>query len=180
MSLKFSGFALLGFGLVLSASGGCRAQVKTSTPTVHRQSLPCATAKAQLCPIVLPIDRGKVFGVILVEVQINGKPGVLILDTGASTTILSPEASGLNPIDLRRADPPKKGTGFVEVANWGEATLVTGARIWKDHRILVADMKSISDANRQKIDGILGQDILDEFKHIEIDLEGKQLVLNSD
>ena len=177
--LKFSGFALLGFGLVLSASGGCRAKVKTSSPVVHRQSLSCAISKTQLCPIVLPIERGAVFGVLLVEVQINGKPGVLILDTGSSTTILSPEASGLDPINLRRAVPPKKGTGFVEDVHWGEATLVTGARIWKDHRILVADMKSISDANRQKIDGILGQDILDEFKHIEIDLEGKRLVLDS-
>ena len=93
---------------------------------------------------------------------------------------LSPEASGLDPINLRRADPPKKGTGFVGDGRWGEATLVTGTRIWKDHRILVEDMKSITDAMHRKIDGILGQDILDEFKYIEIDFEHKRLVLGSD
>ena len=119
-------------------------------------------------------------GLILVSVQVNGKPAVLILDTGSNTTILSPEASGLDPINLRRADPPKEGTGFAGDRSWGEATLVTGARIWKDHRILVVDMKSISNTMHRKIDGILGQDILGKSKYIEIDFEHKRLVLVSD
>jgi Aspartyl protease len=177
--LKFSRFALLAFGLALSVSSVCRAQVESSSPLADRKSLPCTPAKIQQCRTVLPIERGAGFGVILVNVRVNGKPAVLILDTGSSTTILSPEASGLDPINLRHAAPPKKGTGFVEDARWGEATLVTGARVWKDHRILVADMKSISGAMCQKIDGILGQDILYEFNYIEIDFEHKRLVLGS-
>jgi hypothetical protein len=121
-----------------------------------------------------------VYGEILVSVRVNGRLAVFILDTGCSTTIVSPEASGLDPINLRRADPPKKGTGFVGDGRWGEATLVTGKRIWKDHRVLVADMTSITDAMHRKIDGILGQDILGEFKYMEIDFKHKRLVLGSD
>jgi hypothetical protein len=121
-----------------------------------------------------------VYGVILVSLLVNGKPAILILDTGSSTTILSPEASGLDPINLRRAGPPKNGTGFVGDGYWGEATLVTGERIWKDRRILVEDMKGITDTMHRKIDGILGEDILGEFKYIEIDFEHKRLVLGSD
>lgn len=41
-------------------------------------------------------------------------------------------------------------------------------------------MKSITSAMHRNIDGVLGQDILDEFKYIEIDFEHKRLVLGSD
>lgn len=57
---------------------------------------------------------------------------------------------------------------------------MTATIIWKDYCILVEDMKSITDAMHRKIDGILGQDILGEFKYIEIDFEHKRLVLGSD
>ena len=180
MALNFSGFGLLGFGLVLSVSSLCLAQVESSSALADREYLPCTPRKIQPCRIILPIERPAGFRVILVNVRVNGKPAVLIVDTGSSTTILSPEASGLDPINLERAAPPRKGTGFVEDARWGEATLVTGTKIWKNHRILVADMKSVSTVMCQKIDGILGQDILYAFKYIEIDFEHKRLVLGSD
>jgi hypothetical protein len=180
MTLRFSACAVLGGGLALSASGVCRGQVKADSSLADRQSSPCTSTKTPHCRSVLPIEHDAVFGEILVSVRVNGKPAVLILDTGSNTTILSPEASGLDPINLRRADPPKKGTGFVGDGRWGEATLATGTRIWKDHRILVADMKSISGTMHRKIDGILGQDILAEFKYIEIDFQHKRLVLASD
>ena len=92
------------------------------------------------------------YGVILVSLLVNGNPAVLILDTGSSTTILSPEVSGLDPINLRRAGPPKNGTGFVGDGHWGEETPVTGERIWKDRRILGEDMKDIPDTKHRKID----------------------------
>jgi len=180
MALKVSACALLGFGLALIASGVCRGQVEAGSSLTARQSAPCTSTKTPRCRSILPIEHDAVFGVTLVSVQVNGKLALLILDTGCSTTILSPEASGLDPVKLQRADPPKRGTGFVRDGRWGEVTLVTGTRIWKDHRILVADMKSITDAMHRKIDGILGQDILDEFKYIEIDFEHKRLVLGSD
>lgn len=180
MAVKVSGLVLLGYVLALSVSDVCRGQVKADTSLADRQSAPCTSTKTPHCPSVLPIEHDAVFGEILVSVRVNGKPAVLILDTGSSTTILSPEASGLDPVNLRRADPPKKGTGFVGDGRWGEATLVTGTRIWKDHRILVQDMKSITDAMHRKIDGILGQDILGEFKYIVIDFKHKCVVLASD
>jgi hypothetical protein len=180
MALNFSACVLLGFGLALGASGVCRGQAEAGSSLADRQLAPCTSAKTPHCRSILPIERDAVFGVILVSVRVNGKLAALILDTGSSTTILSPEASGLDPINLRRANPPTKGTGFVGDGRWGEATLVTGTRIWKDHRILVTDMKSITAAMHRKVDGILGQDILHEFKYIEIDFEHKCLLLGSD
>jgi Aspartyl protease len=129
---------------------------------------------------VVPIERSPDFGAILVSVHVNGKPAVLILDTGSNTTILSPEISGLNPAHLLRAAPPRKGTGFVADGRWGQATLTIGTTVWRDKRVLVVDTKDVSRAVQRKIDGILGQDILDEFKYVEINLEEKRLTLGSD
>src|SRR5271170_3582635 len=145
-----------------------------------QQPLPYPASKTSHRRTVVPIERSPQFGAILVSVYVNGKPAVLILDTGSSTTILSPEISGLNPTHLPRADPPRKGTGFVGDGRWGQATLTIGTTVWKDKRVLVVDTKDLSRAVQRKIDGILGQDILEEFKYVEINLEEKRLTLGSD
>lgn len=129
---------------------------------------------------VLRIERSPHFGVILVNVQVNEKPAVLIVDTGSSITMLSPEVSGLDPARLPRAIPPRQGTGFVGNGRWGQATLTIGTIVWKDKRVLVSDTKDLSRAFERKIDGILGQDILDEFKCVEINLREKRLILGCD
>ncbi len=180
MKLKLPAWLLLGSGLVPSVLGLRQTAVEASGPMVDQQSLPCTASRASHRQIVVPIERSRVFGAILVNVQVTGKPAVLILDTGSSTTILSPEILGLNPINLKRANTPAKGSGFVGDARWGEATLVMGARIWRDRRILVEDVNDISRAYQRKIDGILGQDILNEFKYVVIDFEDKSLILGPD
>ena len=129
---------------------------------------------------VLPIERSPHFGAILVRVQVNGQPAVLILDTGSNTTILSPEICGLNPLRLPRAEAPRKGTGFVGDGRWGEAAIAIGTTEWKRKRVLVVDTKDLSRAMQRKIDGILGQDILDEFGYVEINLRERRLTLGSD
>jgi Aspartyl protease len=166
-------FALLSALSVLVISVGSR-------QAAGQQPQPYPAAKTSHRRTVVPIERGPHFGAILVTVHVNGKPAVLILDTGSNTTILSPQISGLNPAQLPRADPPRKGTGFVGDGRWGQATLTIGTTVWKDKRVLVVDTKDISFAVQRKIDGILGQDILDEFKYVEINFEEKRLTLGSD
>lgn len=176
MRLKFSIGALFGSALALSApviSAGSR-------QAAGQQPQPYPAPKTSHQQTVVPIERSPHFGVILVSVRVNGKPAALILDTGSNTTILSPEISGLNPARLPRANPPRKGTGFVGDGRWGQATLTIGTTVWKDKRVLVVDTKDLSRAFQRKIDGILGQDILDEFKYVEINLEEKRLTLGSD
>jgi Aspartyl protease len=169
-------WALFGSALALSVpviSAGPR-------QAAGQQPQPYPAPKTPHQQIVLPIERSPHNGVILVSVRVNGKPAVLILDTGSNTTILSPEISGLNPARLPRAAPPRKGTGFVGDGRWGQATLTIGTTVWKDKRVLVVDTKDLCRAFQRKIDGILGQDILDEFKYVEINLEEKRLTLGSD
>ena len=138
--------------------------------------LPCP--RAALRRVVLPIERSSRFGTILVRLEVNGKPAVVILDTGSNTTILSPQISGLSLDRLPRAAPPQKGTGFVVGdGRWGQATLTIGTTVWKNKRVLIVDTKDLSSALERKIDGILGQDILDEFQYVEINLVEKRLTL---
>ena len=178
--LTFCAVLLLACGNALTASGQCQRQAKAASSLADSQSAASKSTGVAPCRSTLPIERDPVFGVILVDILVNGKPAVVILDTGSNTTMLSPEAASLDPASLRRAFPPKLGTGFAGQRSWGLATLAVGARTWKDHRVLVADLKSISDTMHRKIDGILGEDILGKSKYIEIDLEHNRLILVSD
>jgi hypothetical protein len=177
MRQKISISVLIALLLTLSVIviSGCSAR-----PVVGQQPLPSTASKTSHRRTVVPIERSPNFEMILVSVQVNGRPAVLILDTGSNTTILSPEISELNPAHLAHAAPPRKGTGFVEDGRWGQATLTIGTTVWKDKRVLVVDTKEVSLAVRRKIDGVLGQDILEEFKYVEINLAEKQLTLSSD
>jgi len=84
-------------------------------------------------------------------------------------------------MNLKLGETPTKGTGFISTrAYWGKVTLETGTRIWTDHKVLIEDMKNISDTLGQKIDGILGADILNEFQCVEIDFKHQRLVLGSE
>jgi hypothetical protein len=149
-------------------------------PAASPQAPRYPTPKSLRRQTVVPLERSPHFGAILVTVLVNERRAILILDTGSNTTILSPEIAGLDPTHLPRAEPPRKGTGFVGDGRWGQATLSIGTNVWKDWRVLIVDTRDLSRALQRKIDGILGQDILDEFKYVEINLEAKRLTLGSD
>jgi aspartyl protease len=167
--------------LVLSTLGLCLPFALTQPhPGQGQRPFPASTPTASSHRrIVLPLERSPRFGALLVRVQVNGKPAVLIVDTGSNTTILSPKICGLNADRLPRAEPPPKGTGFVGEGRWGQATLTIGTAVWKDRRVLIVDTTDLTEATQRKIDGILGQDILDDFKYVEINLEAKRITLGS-
>ena len=173
---------LLGCGIALTAPWVCQGQANAAKSLDDSQSAPSKSAGISLSlrRSAIPIERDPVFRVILVNILVNGKPAVMILDTASNTTMLSLEASGLDPANLHPAFPPKLGAGFEGRRSWGLATLAIGARTWKDHRVLVADLKSISNTMHRRIDGILGEDILGKSEYIEIDLEHNRLILVSD
>jgi hypothetical protein len=174
--LTFSEFAPFAAVLILAVPIGFARQSRSAS----KQPLPAPTPNSLHRQTVLPIERSPRFSAILVTVLVNEKQAVLILDTGSNTTILSPEITGLNPAALPRSKPPRKGTGFVGDGRWGHATLAIGTIVWNDRRVLVVDTQDLSLAAQRRIDGILGQDILDEFKCVEIDLEKKRLTLGCD
>jgi len=126
-----------------------------------------------------PLVLDGVFGDILTCIEVNGKPAKVILDTGSNVTILSPDMAPQSHAEPSYPVAPQEGSGYVSSGQWGTANLHLGDRYWINRGILVDEMRSISQAHKQRIDGILGRDILREFRFVTIDYEKKLLTLGS-
>jgi hypothetical protein len=121
------------------------------------------------------INRGR--EAILLRGELNGEPAVLILDTGASHTVVSPERAGLNALDLRKARFSEKGPGMGAEAVWGRTTLRLGGKVWSDRPVVVMNLTEVSRMYGRKVDGLLGHDILGECRRVAIDFKERRLLL---
>ena len=127
----------------------------------------------------VPIELSRRFGLILVKAEVNDRPATLVMDTGCSHTILSTKLLSGQFSNPEHAANPSKGSGWVGDANWIKATVKVGDIVWNDHKFLAMDdLPDISDSVGQKIDGILGEDVLQEFSVIRIDFSHRQLTLS--
>jgi hypothetical protein len=108
--------------------------------------------------------------------RINDRPAVLIVDTGSDRTIVSPRL-------LVSQEESRKFKVFFLAAHrkavsvWGKANLQLGHKIWKGQLVVVQDEGEIQNAFEQQVDGILGQDILGQFRRVTIDSETHTLTL---
>jgi hypothetical protein len=113
---------------------------------------------------------------ILLKAEINGRPVTLVLDTGASNTILSSELVG--PASTPFPISPLKGSGLVGSGRWRRATIRIGSMIWVDHRVLeMGGLQDVSRSLRERVDGILGEDLLTDFKMVVINYQDRTLTL---
>jgi len=128
---------------------------------------------------IVPIELSSRFGLVLVKAEVDGKPATFIMDTGSSHTILSTRLTRVRPLAFEpRATPPTKGSGWVGNAAKIKATVKIGEVVWPEHEFLAMDdLPDISNALGQKADGLLGQDILKQFKVVQIDFKHRRLVL---
>jgi len=126
----------------------------------------------------IPFEANRDFGSILIKAKVNGQPVTLIVDTGSSHTMLSSELLQIRPLALPHAATPSKGSGYVGTASWAKAQLEIGRDRWKDRSVLVMnDFQEMSNSLRQRVDGILGEDVLREFDAVVIDFRHKKLFL---
>ena len=126
----------------------------------------------------IPFELDRNFGAILIRGQVNRQPATLVVDTGSSHTILSSELLQVRPPALEHADAPAKGSGYVGSAGWAKATLEIGTIRWPDRRVLVMnDFRDMSNSMKQRVDGILGEDVLKEFDSVVIDFKHHRLFL---
>ena len=127
----------------------------------------------------IPIELTHPFGLVLLKAEVNGSPVTLVVDTGSSRTILSAQVAQVQGLASREGISPSKGSGWAGRAAWIKATVKVGDAEWRDHQFLVMDdLPDISNAVGQKIDGIVGEDILEEFAVVEIDFKHHRLILS--
>lgn len=115
---------------------------------------------------------------MLVTAEINGKPAVLILDTGSNRTIVSSKFVDVATPLVRDTITSEKGSGLSGKGVFTRASLKVGPLLWRDHRILAMDMKEMSKSFGENIDGLLGMDFLNAFETVVVDLRQHKLILS--
>jgi len=106
-------------------------------------------------------------GMILLDATVNDKPAVLLLDTGADATLISPQASGLSTAKLHPLAATKTTGANGEYVK-ARIDLRLANRHWIEREVLVMNLDEVSKRMETKIDGFLGQDILRQFSVVRI------------
>lgn len=102
---------------------------------------------------------------ILVPVKVNGEgPYPFALDTGTSTTIVSPEVAEKSGIKAREVSEATGGGGKVRLVLARADSLAIGTATLLDVRIAIPDfLPKLSRAAGAKLEGIIGYSFLKEF-----------------
>jgi predicted aspartyl protease len=128
-------------------------------------------------PKEIPFENSRMFGLVLVKVEVNGRPAVLIVDTGSNHTIISSELADAPASNLDNVVATSKGSGFAGAGVFTKATLKVGPITWRDHKVVVMDVRAFSKSMGQKADGLLGMDFFSEFDLVVVDLKSHKLIL---
>jgi hypothetical protein len=101
---------------------------------------------------------------------------VLLLDTGALISLVSPEASGLSPVEISRLRKIKLyGAGGSGTEVRVAAIMLTLGERKVTGEVIVGEMSNLRLPD--KCDGILGNDVLSQFKKVVIDYMAHTLTL---
>jgi hypothetical protein len=106
---------------------------------------------------------------ILVEGQIDGKKVTFLLDTGANHTILSARSYSDGQLPLRHALRGRNSAGMVGESVRLPVNLTLAGHVWASQTVTVMNLDELQDALGLRFDGLLGQDILREFRSVHID-----------
>lgn len=119
---------------------------------------------------------------IIINIKINGIKGNFIVDSGASNSCVNYQAAKKFKLIFKKT----KSKAYSAISNINEIfyskqnTLKIGKFIKKNFEFILFDMHyiniNINDKKIGKIDGIIGNDILKEYKAI-INYEEKKLIL---
>jgi len=126
----------------------------------------------------LRFERDAALDAILIRAEVNGRPALLLLDTGANRTVISPELAGVPAEELRAARFRDSSPGLHAEYTFREASLRLGSREWKGRRLAVMNLEQVSRVYGRRLDGILGRDVLREFSRVSIDFKRNVLVLS--
>lgn len=114
---------------------------------------------------------------ILLPVKVNGQgPFQFILDTGASTSLLSPELAGRLNVEPTGSREGQTAGGKVAVSLGRAQSLDLGGAILTDAEIAIVELGHIARAVGADIDGDLGYNFFKHFR-LTIDYQTNQLHL---
>jgi hypothetical protein len=108
---------------------------------------------------------------LVVRVFVNGRSANLILDTGAESTFLSPQAAGIsNTVGVTRL---RSNAQIAKSMSRNAAISLTENGSIFSQPVIVVDLNDLNRKVGCKCDGILGQDVLRRFRAITVDYKNK-------
>jgi len=136
--------------------------------------LACAKDKA---PNEISIETSSRFGLLLVKAEVDGKPAVLIVDTGSTISVISPRLATASDRYPSGVMVPRNGSGLVGMGVYAQAVIKVGPFVWGKRRIVVMDMHEVSKSLDQEVDGILGLDFFSQVTFFAVDTKNHKLIL---
>lgn len=128
---------------------------------------------AQRRVVIVPFRSADSF--ILVEARIDGRPVTLLVDTGANKTILSAKSFGRVSLPVNK--PVNQGAGIVGNALRLRVDLEIAHQILFSQPVSVMNLEELSKRFRIPFDGLLGQDILNQFRSVRFDYKSHVIEL---
>jgi hypothetical protein len=126
-------------------------------------------------PRVVTVPFRSVDSFILVEAKIDGTPVRLLVDTGANKTILN--ARSFCRAQMHVSKPMNRGAGIVGNALRLRVDLEIAHQIMFSQPVSVMNLEELSKRLRIQFDGLLGQDILNQFRSVRIDYKNHVIEL---
>jgi len=127
--------------------------------------------------VEIPFEFSRPFGLMLIKAKINGKPAVMVLDTGSNETIVSPRLVSVKKLSPKDVVELAKGSGYSGAGVIATAFLSLGTLNPRNCQVLVVDLSDLSRTLGNEIDGILGMSVLKEFEIVSVDLKHHKMVL---
>jgi len=114
---------------------------------------------------------------ILVEGKIDGQRLTLLLDTGANRTIVSARSYGTGQPPLRQAELNRSGAGMAGESVRVSVNLALADHMWAGQEVSVMNLDALQEALGVRFDGLLGQDVLREFRTVRINYHSRVIEL---
>lgn len=112
---------------------------------------------------------------LLIDAKVNGDPVILMLDTGANTTILDVKAYGKILVLPSRHGGPQ--VGIVGNALRVRVDLEIARRFMFSQPVAVMNLGELPQRLGAQFDGLLGEDILREFRSVRINYRARVIEL---
>jgi predicted aspartyl protease len=110
-----------------------------------------------------------VHSMILVQGRVNGSQVAFLLDTGATRTIVSTSIYGKIPFRLRAIERTSHSAGMIGDSVIVPVDLELDNHRWAGQHVAIMNLDGLSQVLGVQFDGLLGQDVLREFRSIRID-----------